>query len=98
MDSTALADAAATQDTITQLIAAIRRVGRVVPGAGELIAAVCTGHDYTRPGKPRIDWEDPAAKDTLMSALVNGADALVAALQDRKLGGRLSHGLYMFPV
>ena len=30
-DSTILADAVATQDTITQLIAAVRRVGRVVP-------------------------------------------------------------------
>ena len=34
VDSTILADAVATQDTITQLIAAIRRVGRVVPGGG----------------------------------------------------------------
>src|ERR1700704_1530860 len=33
VDSTILADAGATQDTITQLIAAIRRAGRVVPGA-----------------------------------------------------------------
>src|SRR6266511_3760034 len=33
VDSTILADAVATQDTITQLIAAIRRVGRQVPGA-----------------------------------------------------------------
>src|SRR5215472_13745991 len=32
VDSTVLADAVATQDTITQVIAAIRRVGRVVPG------------------------------------------------------------------
>lgn len=80
VDSTILADAVATQDTITQLIAAIRRVGRVVPGAAEQIAAVCTGHDYTSPGKPRIDWDDPAAKDTLVSALVNDANALLAAL------------------
>src|SRR6478752_1461846 len=47
-DSTILADAVATQDTITQLIAAIRRVGPLVPGAAEVIAAVCTGHDYAR--------------------------------------------------
>src|SRR5215468_94992 len=56
MDSTILADAVATQDTITQLVAAVRRVGRVVPRAAEQIAGVCTGHDYTQPGKPRIDW------------------------------------------
>ena len=50
VDSTILADAVATQDTITQLISAIRRVGRVVPGAAEVIAAVCTGHDYQPAG------------------------------------------------
>jgi len=85
VDSTILADAVATQDTITQLIAAIRRVGRVVPGAGAQIAALCTGHDYAQPGKPRIDWDDPAAKDALVSALVTDASALVAALKDRDL-------------
>jgi hypothetical protein len=79
VDSTILADAVATQDTITQLIAAIRRAGRVVPGAAEVIAAVCTGHDYRRPGKPVIDWDEPGAKDTLVSALVNDANAVVEA-------------------
>jgi hypothetical protein len=79
VDSTILADAVATQDTVTQLVAAIRRVAREVPGAAEQIAAVCTGHDYAKPGKPKIDWDDPAAKDALVSALVNDADALVAA-------------------
>ena len=85
VDSTVLADAVATQDTITQLVAAIRRVARVVPGAAGLIASVCTGHDYSQPGKPRIDWDDPAAKDALVSALVNDANALVAALAGREL-------------
>jgi hypothetical protein len=47
IDSTILADAVATQDTVTQLIAAVRRVARQVPGAAEQIAAVCTGHDYS---------------------------------------------------
>jgi hypothetical protein len=85
VDSTVLADAVATQDTVTQLIAAIRRVGRQVPGAAERIAAVCTGHDYSQPGKPTIDWDDPAAKDALVSALVNDANALVAVLAGQKL-------------
>ena len=82
VDSTILADAVATQDTITQLIAAIRRVGRVVPGAAEVIAAVCTGHDYGRPGKPVIDWDEPGAKDALVSALVNDANAVLAAFAE----------------
>ena len=37
IDSTVLDDAVATQDTVTQLTAAIRKVARVVPGAGEVI-------------------------------------------------------------
>jgi IS5 family transposase len=85
VDSTILADAVATQDTITQLIAAIRRVARVVPGAAEQAAVVCTGHDYSSPGKPRIAWDDPAAKEALVSALVNDANALVVALADQEL-------------
>ena len=85
VDSTILADAVATQDTVTQLVSAIRRVAREVPGAAEQIAQVCTGHDYSGPGKPKIDWDDPAAKDALVSALVNDATALVAALRGRDL-------------
>ena len=86
VDSTILADAVATQDTVTQLVSAIRRVAREVPGAAEQIAAVCTGHDYSKPGKPKIDWDDPAAKDALVSALVNDANALVEAFAGRGAG------------
>jgi hypothetical protein len=85
VDSTILADAVATQDTVTQLVSVIRRVAREVPGAAGQIAVVCTGHDYSVPGKPKIDWDDPAAKDALVSALVNDANALVAAIGDVKL-------------
>ena len=79
VDSTVFDDAVATQDTVTQLVAAIRKVARVVPGAGEVIAAVCK-LDYSRPGKPAIDWDDPAAKQGLVSDLVNDALAVLAAL------------------
>ena len=88
VDSTIVEDAVATQDTVTQLVAAIRRVGREVPGAAAQIAAVCTGHDFSAPGKPRIDWDDPQAKEALVSALVNDAKALVAALDDATLDER----------
>jgi hypothetical protein len=85
VDSTIVADAVATQDTVTQLVAAIRRVRREVPGAAGQIAAVCTGHDYSKPGKPKIDWDDPAAKEALVSALVSDANAVVAAFADAEL-------------
>jgi Transposase DDE domain/Transposase domain (DUF772) len=79
VDSTVFDDAVATQDTVTQLVAAIRKVARVVPGAGAVIAAVCT-LDYGKPGKPPIDWDDPAAKQALVSDLVNDALAVLEAL------------------
>jgi hypothetical protein len=47
---------------------------------------VCTGHDYSKPGKPQIDWDDPQAQDALVSALVNDANAVVGAFEDAELG------------
>ena len=79
VDSTVFDDAVATQDAVTQLTAAIRKVARVVPGAGEVIARVCK-LDYSQPGKPPIDWDDPAARDKLVSDLVNDALAVLAEL------------------
>jgi hypothetical protein len=51
----------------------------VVPGAAPVIAQVC-GLDYSKPGKPPIDWDDPQAKDRLVSDLVNDALAVLAEL------------------
>jgi hypothetical protein len=80
LDSVVLGDAVATQDTVTQLIAAVRRVRREVPGAAEIIAGQCHAHDWDDAGKPPIAWDDKAARDALVSALVNDATTLVAAL------------------
>jgi hypothetical protein len=80
LDSTVLDDAVATQDTVTQLIAAIRRVIREVPGAAEVAAAQCTAHDYGDPGKPKIAWDDEQARSALVSALVNDALGLLDQL------------------
>jgi hypothetical protein len=98
VDSTILADAVATQDTVTQLISAIRRVGREVPGAAEQIAAVCTGHDYSRPGKPKVDWDDPGAKDALVPALVNDANTLVAAFGEAELDERAASAVALLAL
>jgi hypothetical protein len=85
LDSVVLDDAVATQDTVTQLIAAVRRVRREVPGAADLIAAQCHAHDWEDPGKPRIGWDDQAARDALVSALVEDARLVVAAFADAEL-------------
>jgi hypothetical protein len=97
-DSTILADAVATQDTVTQLVSVIRKAAREVPGAAEQIARVCTGHDYSGPGKPKIDWDDPPAKEQLVSALVNDANALVAALERRDLDERAASALALLAL
>ena len=74
LDSTLLDDAVATQDTVTQLIAAIRRVRRVVPGADRVPVSA---HDYETSGKPLIAWDDPVAKAALVDALVRDALTLL---------------------
>ncbi len=82
LDSTLLDDAVATQDTVTQLISAIRRVRRVVPeAAGVEVAA----HDYDASGKPVCAWDDPDAKTALVNGLVNDAHALLGALETVEL-------------
>ncbi|WP_434096303.1 IS1182 family transposase [Streptosporangium roseum] len=86
LDSTVLDDAVATQDTVTQIIAAIRRVIRDVPGAEPVAAQRCTAHDYTDPGKPKIAWNDRQARDALVDALVTDALDLIAHLPCQQLG------------
>ena len=83
---------------MTQLVSAIRRVAREVPGAAEQIAVVCTGHDYSKPGKPKTDWDDPAAKDALVSALVSDATALVAAFSEAKLDEQAASALALLAL
>jgi IS5 family transposase len=78
LDSTLLDDAVATQDTVTQLIAAIRRVRRLVPGASDVALGA---HDYESSGKPLIAWDDPVAKAALVDALVRDALTLLAAFE-----------------
>ena len=97
LDSTLLHDAVATQDTVTQLIAAIRRVRRVVPGALDVPCSPPT--TTTAAGKPLIAWDDPVAKAALVDGLVTDAlDSLAhstlpsrsadASLRPRSVGSR----------
>ena len=84
LDSTLLDDAVATQDTVTQLISAIRRVRRVVPAA---VAVPVAAHDYDHAGKPTIAWDDLIAKDELVTGLVNDALAILTALEKTPFDG-----------
>jgi IS5 family transposase len=84
LDSTLLDDAVATQDTVTQLIAAIRRVRRLVPDAAALELGA---HDYDNGAKPAIAWDDPVAKQALITGLVNDASVIIDALDGVELTG-----------
>ncbi|GAA0438392.1 hypothetical protein GCM10010357_69760 [Streptomyces luteireticuli] len=86
LDSTVLDDAAATQDTVTQPIAAVRAVIREVPGAADAARARCTAHDYSDPGKPCIAWNDEQARANLVDALVADALGLLGHLPEQELG------------
>jgi Transposase DDE domain/Transposase domain (DUF772) len=98
LDSTILEDAVATQDTVTQLIAAIRRVRREVPGAAEVVAAHGTAHDYDDPGKPAIAWDDEEARAALVDALVSDAHRLLGHLPDQELGPRAAEAVALLAL
>ena len=93
LDSVVLDDAVATQDTVTQLIAAVRRVIREVPGAAEVAASRCTAHDYADPGKPKIAWDDEGARAVLVDGLVTDALALLDHLPRQRLSGQAANAI-----
>ena len=98
LDSTILDDAVATQDTVTQLIAAIRRVAGEVAGAAEVIVAECGAHDYTDPGKPRIAWDDAVARDRLVDALVGDARRLLDRLDAQAVDDAAAQALALLAL
>ena len=98
LDSTVLDDAVATQDTVTQLIGAIRRVRREVPEAAEVIAEHCSAHDYDDPGKPAIAWDDAEARERLVDALVTDAHRVLGYLPDQELGPRAAEAVALLAL
>jgi hypothetical protein len=98
LDSTVLDDAVATQDTVIQVIGAIRRVRREVPGAPEVIAEHCTAHDYDDPGKPAIVWNDHEARERLVDALISDAHRLLGHLPDQDLGPRAAEAVALLAL
>jgi len=77
LDSTILDDAVATQDTVTQLISAIRRVRVAVPEAA--LVTLSSANDQGT--KPVIEWSDTLARDALITGLVHDAEAVLCAAQ-----------------
>jgi IS5 family transposase len=82
LDSTLLDDAVATQDTVTQLTSMIRRVRKAISIAAEVEVYA---HDYESGGKPACAWDDPDARDELVTGLVNDALAVLDAIEGVEL-------------
>jgi IS5 family transposase len=82
LDSTLLDDAVATQDTVTQLTSMIRRVRKAISIAAEVEVSA---HDYESGGKPACAWDDPDARDELVTGLVNDALAVLDAIEGVEL-------------
>jgi hypothetical protein len=87
IDSTALYDAVATQDTVTMIRAAIRGLLRVADGAmaAELRSVLKRDDDYATAGKPVCDWDDKQAREALVDALARDAQALLLKLDGHQL-------------
>jgi hypothetical protein len=92
LDSTPLYDAVATMDTVTLLGAAIRGVLRVADQvlAGELRGVLAGTEDYASLAKPRIDWDDQAARAALVDARARDAQAVLGVLQGRSLEAKVA--------
>jgi hypothetical protein len=92
LDSTPLLDGVATQDTVTQLRAAIRKLLIVLDNVAATLAARVRAvlerdDDYATAGKPPCDWDDPAAREQLVDELVHDALAALAVLDGEPLTG-----------
>jgi hypothetical protein len=92
LDSAPLEDAVATQDTVTMLRGAIRGLLRACPPAVEakVRAGLQREDDYTAPGKPACDWQDRAAREELVDALVRDAYRAHYALRGQRLDPRVA--------
>jgi hypothetical protein len=81
-----------TQDTMTMLRGAIRRLLRACPPELQAKVRDLLGRDddYAAPGKPTCDWTDRAAREELVDALVRDAYRAHYALRGERLDPRVA--------
>lgn len=79
MDSTALYDAVATQDTVTMIRSSIRALLRASDDGldAEFRTVLKRDDDYATAGKPTCDWDDAQAREQLVDALARDGYALL---------------------
>ena len=86
LDSTPIYDAVATQDTVTMIRSAIRRLLAVADPAlrVELRSVLRRDDDYASAGKPICDGDDPAAREALVGELAIDALACLEVVEGRE--------------
>ncbi len=89
LDSTPLYDAVATQDTVTLIRSAIRRLLAVADSEleAELRVVLVRDDGYRSAGKPVCDWDDKVARADLVGELAGDAYACLGVLDGRSLNG-----------
>jgi hypothetical protein len=92
LDSTPVFDAVATEDTVTQVRASIRKLLAALdqhksPLAAAVRASLVRDDEYATPGKPPCEWDDRGAREALVDALVRDANAALDAVAEHQLDG-----------
>lgn len=89
LDSTPVLSAVQTQDTVSLIKGALRRLivllARSDPEAKAAIQTVVVRDDYDSTGKPAIDWDDDDSRAALVDELVTDALSALEVLEARPL-------------
>jgi transposase len=87
LDSTPILSAVQTEDTVSMIRSAIRRLRALLDvGSRGEAEAVLRRNDYDQLGKPAIDWDDEAARVGLVDDLGRDALAVLSMLEGTEVG------------
>nr|MDA8356496.1 DDE transposase [Actinomycetota bacterium] len=87
----------------TQLRSVIRKLLRALDQsapelAGKVRSVLTRDDDYAGPGKPSCDWDDDAAREALVDALVGDCTAALGALDGEELHGALADAAQLVAI
>lgn len=89
LDSTPVLSAVQTQDTVSLIKGAMRRLLALLAKSGPdtkaAVQAALSRDDYDATGKPAIDWDDEVARAALVDELVEDALAALGVLERMQL-------------
>jgi IS5 family transposase len=94
LDSTPVLSAVQTQDTVSLIRGAVRRLLALLAKsdsrAKAAVEAALSRDDYADLGKPPIDWDDAEAREELVDELVRDATAGLSVLEGAELSAPLA--------